>query len=144
MRKGTDVPFVIVLFDKMRKGKEVHFVSLAKWVVDYQQSLFFLGWQAKRARHTNDHAFLAQMTKCFSRSCVRALPSLKLKKKRDCSQSKWVGTCSGEDTNIIRVHVDTYRKEYFDRISSLKQNSKIEGVCGERALIYYSRSSVPC
>lgn len=47
---------------------------------------------------------------------------------------------------IIRVHVDTYRKEYFDRISFLKQSSKIDVVCGVRPLINYSWSSVeiPC
>ena len=47
-------------------------------------------------------------------------------------------TCSGENTNISRVDVDTYRKECFDCISFLKQNSKInEGVCGVRPVINY-------
>ena len=35
VRKGTDVPCVIVLFNKVQ---EVHFVSLAQWVVDYEQA----------------------------------------------------------------------------------------------------------
>ena len=99
-----------------------------------------------RVSCANDHVFLTSRSFVTRRSCVGALSSLKLKKKRDCLQSKWVGTWSGEDTNIIRVHVDTYRKEYFDRISFLKQSSKIDAVYGVRPLINYSWSSVeiPC
>ena len=47
VRKGTDVIGVIVLFNKMRRGTELNVVSLAKWVVDYEQSLFFLGPSSK-------------------------------------------------------------------------------------------------
>ena len=72
MRKGTDVPCVIVQFNKMRKGKEVHFVSLAKWMVDYEQSLFFLGPSSK-PHETNDYAFLAQMATRFSRLAASSL-----------------------------------------------------------------------
>ena len=71
MRKGTDVPCVIVLFNKMRKGKEVHFVSLAKWMVDYE-SLFLLGPSSK-PHETNDYAFLAQMATRFSRLAASSL-----------------------------------------------------------------------
>ena len=48
--------------------------------LDYEQSLFFLVYRAKRARRANDHASPLDTR-------ARALLSLNLKKNRDCSQS---------------------------------------------------------
>ena len=51
--------------------------------IDYE----FLVLRAKRTRHENDHARDWRRETGEARSRARSLPSLNLKKKRDCSQS---------------------------------------------------------
>ena len=77
------------------KWRHVTIVLLTQTSLDNEQSLFFLWSVEQNTRHANGHARdwwretgEAQKKRSLRRSRARALLSLNVKKKRDCSQSK--------------------------------------------------------
>ena len=90
--------------------------------IAYEQSLFFLGPSRKHVRHANDHtrdwrcetrkaSFLASREP----SRARSLPSLNLKKKRDCSQSI-------SSTALVMNQMNVQRPVRFSFISDFCNN----------------------
>ena len=71
---------------EMRQDKEQEVGQLST-ILDYEQSLFSVVRRAKRETRKWPRAALVSRVSRLRRSRARALLSLNLKKKRDCSQS---------------------------------------------------------